>query len=147
MYAMEFIKQTFAEIRHFKPQEFASPDRPDSWTLINPKLVIIVDALREIVDRPFHINSAFRTATHNARVGGEPRSQHMFGRAVDISTSGWGHDDRMKLVIYARKLGIKGIGIYPSFIHLDVRVGPSAAWKKYTSEYEKVPVGQEASYV
>lgn len=44
----------------------------------------ILQPLREHLERPITINSAYRSPRVNASVGGSPRSQHMKGEAADI---------------------------------------------------------------
>lgn len=109
-------------------------------------LMVAVDHLRGVMDVPFPINSGYRTPARNRRVGGAPGSFHVKGLAIDISTKHMTTEQRMKLVINARKMGFRGIGIARTYIHLDMG-NRDAAWV-YTSEGIKgVPVGNEALYV
>jgi uncharacterized protein YcbK (DUF882 family) len=82
-----------------------------------------LEALREICGFPFPVTSAFRCTSHNLRVGGNPHSKHLLGRAIDIGVSG---HDAFQLLKTAINHGWKGIGISQSathgyFIHLDTR--------------------------
>ena len=43
-----------------------------------------LNIIRAILGKPIIINSWYRDEQHNARVGGEPNSQHLSGQAVDI---------------------------------------------------------------
>jgi uncharacterized protein YcbK (DUF882 family) len=45
----------------------------------------ILDPLREAYGRPITINSGYRCAALNTKVGGSKTSQHMMGQAADIS--------------------------------------------------------------
>lgn len=81
------------------------------------------------------INSAYRCKKHNAKVGGRPDSAHTKGLAIDVSILGPnGIPDNYKrgqLIAAAIKCGVKGIGIYASFIHLDWMKragGPLVMW-------------------
>ena len=78
---------------------------------------------RSILD----INSGFRCYHHNIAVGGNPDSQHLFGRAIDHSIRGVSNEE---LADYYRDMffGKYGIGEYPTFVHLDTRTDGPARW-------------------
>ena len=79
--------------------------------------------MREIVGKPFVINSAYRSPEHNQRVGGRKNSMHIQGRAFDIRIAG--HDPKM-LYRAAKKAGFNGIGFHTSFLHVDNRSVPQS---------------------
>lgn len=138
------------ELNHFKKGEkgLYSPDNRETWCYLQPTLMYRLDALRGMIQRPFVINSGYRTRTHNTKVGGESRSQHLYGRAVDVSTAGWSGEDRIKLVVYARRMGFKGIGVGKTYVHLDVRTGNPAAWTYDAhNKFQNIPIGDEPKYV
>lgn len=66
------------------------------------------------------INSAYRTPAKNKSVGGATYSQHMYGIAADIVVKGV---TPKQVAAYAETLlpNKGGIGIYPTFTHIDVR--------------------------
>lgn len=107
---------------HFKVSEFACKDGSDE-VLVCVKLVKLLEQLRLLTNQPVHINSGFRTAAYNAKIGGAKKSQHVLGKAADI-TVGTGHNNvagSVKCAILAAELGFTGIGTYPTFTHVDVR--------------------------
>lgn len=74
---------------------------------------------------PIAINSAFRTIDYNRAVGSTDGSQHPAGRALDIRhpklTPAQLHVEIIHLYT-ARKLPhLGGLGLYPGFVHIDVR--------------------------
>lgn len=75
-----------------------------------------IEKLREFLDFPFIVNSFYRCNEHNKKIGGSPNSKHLTGNAIDVRASGV---KALKLVQNATDYGITGIGVYPSFIHLD----------------------------
>lgn len=77
-----------------------------------------LDEAREMAGIPFHINSAYRTKEHNAKIGGSPNSSHLKGLAVDISAT----DSRTRYTILDALLsvGFNRIGIADTFIHVDL---------------------------
>jgi hypothetical protein len=49
-----------------------------------------LDRVRVILGAPVHISSGYRCPELNTRVGGSPRSAHMFGRAADFTCPAFG---------------------------------------------------------
>lgn len=90
-------------------------------TLVDPLLCEALEALRTI-SGPFVIDSGFRCKEHNEEVGGVVDSQHCLGLAADCrSLSGLNGNGMAR---YAEKINPfynGGIGIYPTFAHLDIR--------------------------
>ncbi len=78
--------------------------------------------MREIMDIPFHVSSAYRCELHDDEIGGS--GVHPTGRAIDIAIRG---TNAYRLVGQAVMRGITGIGIKQKgnkrFIHLD-NLGP-----------------------
>ena len=111
---------------NFKVNEFACPDGSDP-VFISADLVTILQKIRTHFGKPVTINSGFRTASRNKAVGGSTYSQHLYGLAADIVVSGV---SPTVVAAYAESLlpGKGGIGIYDSFVHIDVRETKSR-WK------------------
>lgn len=113
--------------RNFIRSDFACPccDRCE----MSPLLITRLQALRDILKRPLKVNSGFRCVAHNLKVDGRPKSKHLEGLAVDISTAGWLPDEKLRLFGLAEALEFGGFGCYPIFVHLDVREGAKARWR------------------
>lgn len=139
--------ELWQELTHFHPTEknIASPDKPDSYNMMRPKVIFALDALRGLVGKPLRINSGYRTESHNKAVGGAPRSQHLLGNAADVSTTGWTHEQRRDFIIYARRLGFTGIGIGKTFIHVDM-APRTAAWIYVAGGQTTIPLTDEVKY-
>ena len=117
--------------KNFRRSEFSCPcgcgkDRP-----IDPKLIYLLQSLRNKIDRPIYISigGGIRCKAYNRRIGGYPTSAHLFGKAVDIHAKNMGIID---LAVAAKEIGFSRIGLYPYnyFIHIDT-VNPyrgSASW-------------------
>jgi uncharacterized protein YcbK (DUF882 family) len=88
------------------------------------KTLTFLQVLRYRWEEPLEVNSFFRCSVHNEKVGGAPNSYHVKGYAVDIDTSGWTIAKETRFIKLAESVGFKGVGIYDSFIHLDLREGP-----------------------
>jgi len=112
---------------HFASAEFACPHC--GKVKVTPKLIKLLEELRkEIGNRPIVITSGYRCIEHNKAVGGHPKSYHTKGLAADIRASGIAPID---LFFEALKLGFSGVGLYDSFVHVDVRPGrKKALWGK-----------------
>lgn len=111
--------------KNFKAREFACKDGSDTF-FVAPKLVTILQKIRDHFGKPVTINSAYRNDTYNKKVGGEKDSQHLYGKAADIAIKGV---DPKTVAAYAEKLlsNTGGIGIYDTFVHIDVR-SEKARW-------------------
>jgi len=85
---------------------------------ISPVLIQKLEELRAVLGgKSIYITSGYRTPAHNARVGGALKSQHLCGRAADIQVAGVSP----RAVAEAAKRIFNGVGLYRSFVHVDVR--------------------------
>ena len=74
--------------------------------------------LRREIKEPLYINSGYRCQEENKKVGGVLKSYHLFGMAADVSVRNMSIPE---LLLYAEKFKFGGIGIYNTFLHLDIR--------------------------
>lgn len=125
VYAYSKSKQGDVQLsRNFKVKEFSCKDGSDV-VFISPKLVLILQSIRDYFGKPVTINSGYRTAAYNKKIDGAAYSQHMYGTAADIRIDGIKPED---VAAIARKfLGNNkgGVGIYSTFTHVDIRETPS----------------------
>ena len=114
----------------FKVREFRCRDGSDA-IMIDQTLVVLLQAIREHFGKAVVITSGYRTATHNAAVGGAKSSQHLLGRAADIQVQGVSVED---VAAYAESLmpDWGGVGRYPvkagrtkGWVHVDTRPNKS----------------------
>ena len=113
-------------ITHFKVQEFACKHCKDIKIDIN--LLVKLEELRKAVgNKPLIIRSGYRCPTHNRNVGGASKSQHIYGKAVDISHHNIG---RALLERHADKIFANGgVGMGGNnIVHVDTRNG-KARWR------------------
>ena len=103
---------------YFKPKEIAC--RGTGELVVDVKALDILLRARLLADKPFKINSAYRSRLHNARVGGAPKSAHRSGIAFDIALAG---HDRKKLLRFCQEAGFGSFGLYKTFLHVDTRRG------------------------
>ncbi len=92
-----------------------------------------LQAIRDRFNAPIKINSAYRCISHNRAVGGSKSSQHILGKACDITIAGFSPDevaDGIEVMLSDESLfpfHIGGIGRYNSFTHIDIRPN-TARW-------------------
>jgi hypothetical protein len=107
---------------------------------IDPALIEIVEKVAKIFGRPLVIISGHRDSAYNKLKKGAKESQHILGKAVDISSGGLSDNDRLRLVEIASRAGIRGIGVYNGgSLHFDNRTGGRAGWGS-SYKYPSVPV-------
>lgn len=111
---------------NFAVKEFHCKDGSDP-IFIDDELVTLLQKIRDHFGKPVHINSAYRTAAHNAKQKKASKySQHLYGKAADIWIEGVSVDT---LAAYAETLlpNEGGIGRYytDKFVHVDVREAKS----------------------
>ena len=109
---------------HFKVREFACSDGSDV-VFVAPSLVDILEAIRVHFGRPVTVTSGYRTVSYNASIkNSSKKSQHCNGLAADIQVEG---HTPVEVYNYACSLlgDHGGVGIYNTFVHVDVRASKS----------------------
>lgn len=117
----------------FKVRELRCRDGTDT-VMVDETLTVVLQCIREHFGKPVAITSGYRTAAHNAAVGGAKSSQHLLGRAADIRVQGMSVED---VAAYAESLmpDWGGVGRYPvkagratGWVHVDTRAD-KARWR------------------
>ena len=120
----------------FKVRELRCKDGSDT-VMVDDALMLLLQCIREHFGKAVTITSGYRTAAHNAAVGGAKSSQHLLGRAADFYVEGV---PVATVAAYAETLlpGRGGIGRYPKdakhptrktgWVHIDTRTNKSR-WK------------------
>lgn len=117
----------------FKVRELRCKDESDT-VMVDETLTVVLQCIREHFGKPVTITSGYRTAAHNAAVGGAKSSQHLLGRAADIRVQGVSVED---VAAYAESLmpDWGGVGRYPvkagratGWVHVDTRAD-KARWR------------------
>ena len=90
------------------------------------KLAEQLQILRDYLGEGIHINSGYRTPAYNKKVGGKTASQHLQAKAADITVKSKSPKQLAAIIeklISSGDLKCGGMGIYPGFVHIDIRKG------------------------
>lgn len=110
--------------RYFRHDEFDSPDKPGSGSLMDDGFLEMPDHARHYAGVPFRISSGggYRTKEYNTELmkrnsKASPKSSHMKGLAADILTPN--SAVRCAVLQGLIRAGFNRIGIANGFIHVD----------------------------
>jgi len=111
----------FQLTKDFNLREFECTHPKHHHVMIDSELVEKLQQLRDRLGSPIIINSGYRCSERNKQVGGAKNSYHMKGMAVDISLN---NQELLPdtIVALALKVGFRGIIVYDTFLHLDIRL-------------------------
>lgn len=117
---------------NFRAREFDCPGSGCcSTTPIDERLVTYLQQIRTHFGKPINI-LAYRCPTHNAKTpNASPNSRHCKGMAADFHIDGI---PCKEVAAYAESIGIKGVGLYDTFVHIDTRESKSF-WYSHAQEY------------
>lgn len=119
--------------KNFNKREFNSKDgkrMPVDVFLNIQVLAHQLQVIRDTINSPLNINSAYRSPEHNRRIGGVPNSQHLLGNAADITSRDFTPTQLYSIIeglIEQGKILEGGLGLYNGFVHYDIR-GHKARW-------------------
>ena len=90
------------------------------------KLAQQLQFLRDYTGRPITINSAYRSPEHNAKIGGVKTSQHLLGKAADVTIESLKPAEVYRIIEDLIDMGEilqGGLGLYEEkgFVHYDIR--------------------------
>lgn len=109
------VHENMRVARNFLLSEFACKDGSKT-IIVDFELLELLQRLRDVVGRVI-ITSAYRTEAYNKKVGGIATSFHLSGKAADIQVPGL---TPYEVAIIADRIGFLGVGVYPTFTHVDV---------------------------
>ena len=115
--------------KNFVLNEFACKDGSKTIT-IDYELIDKLQQLRDKVNKPISITSGYRSVAYNKKCGGIATSNHLLGKAADIKIT---RMTPLEVARLADAFGFKGIGVYPTFTHVDVQGstnGKKIYWKQ-----------------
>ena len=122
--------------KNFNLKEFECKDGtvvPKEYMSNVEELARNLQILRDHIQKPITIISGYRSLEYNTKIKGAKRSQHMVAKAADIIVPGMTSLEVRDIIlelIREGKMEKGGVGIYPTFVHYDVR-GYNARWGSY----------------
>jgi uncharacterized protein YcbK (DUF882 family) len=132
---------------HFAIREFDCHDGveyPESWIEERLKpLCVVLERVRLELGNPIGIVSGYRSPEHNQAIGGVSASQHMQGRAADIVVNNHSPEKVYGCILRLFRAGaieIGGLGVYNSWVHIDVRPRPDSG---HLAQWTGVTFGSE----
>jgi uncharacterized protein YcbK (DUF882 family) len=137
---MRFSAVSTRFTKHFAVAELACKDGtpvPEKYYKNAKAICERAEKLRALVG-PLTVTSGYRTATHNKRVGGEPKSYHLTASALDLKSYTKTAEELTALykeLIASGEVPDGGLGTYPreggGWIHIDLGPGgPRRKWKR-----------------
>jgi hypothetical protein len=125
----------------FSPREIACKGTGE--LLVDDQALDKLQALRAALGKPLILTSAYRSRSHNTRVGGAKNSRHMQGDAFDVMMT---NHDPHEFEAAARAAGFTGFGYYPKsgFMHIDTGAARSwgAPWPRTVTAWPVEPPRQ-----
>ena len=105
----------FSALELEKAARFLADRRTGAVFPIDPRLLDLVYRIQRHFDAPF-----VRVVSGYREPHGRSKSNHGYGRAMDIVVPGVADED---VASFARQMGFVGVGIYPTsgFVHVDTR--------------------------
>lgn len=119
--------------KNFSKEEFDCNDGSEMPINIYHNMVKVANqlqVLRDLINKPIQINSAWRSEEYNLSIGGVKDSQHIMGRAADIAIKGMPSLEVFNTIERLIEQGDMlqgGLGLYDSFVHYDIR-STKARW-------------------
>jgi uncharacterized protein YcbK (DUF882 family) len=113
--------------KNFKLKEFECNDGSKMPLEVYENVIKLANQLqflRDYTGRPITINSAYRSPEHNAKVGGSKTSQHLLGKAADITIQSLKPAEVFMIIEELIDMGHMlqgGLGLYDTFVHYDIR--------------------------
>ena len=115
--------------KNFNISEFNSKDgskMPSDVFLNMIKLANQLQILRDYTGRAITVNSGYRSPKHNAKIGGSLSSQHLLGKAADITIKDLKPAEVFMIINELIDMGLMlqgGLGLYEKkgFVHYDIR--------------------------
>ena len=101
--------------KNFSTQEFQCPCC--GVASVDPRLVNLLQKVRDEFGKPISITSGYRCAAHNKAVKGSATSSHLYGFAVDVACASSAY--RFDLLRIIPQYFVR-FGVGADFIHLDV---------------------------
>ena len=130
---MKYLKNSNTKLStHFNSNEFDCKCDDCKETIVDPALIVHLEAMRAILGTSITITNGYRCANYQQqlRIRGfetsKGPSSHEAGIAADVTN---GISLGIELAEAADRAGFKNVGIGKSFVHVDLRPNGPRRWK------------------
>ena len=86
----------------------------------------MMQEIRDLLGRPIKITSGYRSPDLNRAVGGNPRSQHMQGEAIDFVCPDFGSPDYIARFLKSKDIPIDQCLVELSWVHISFKMRKEA---------------------
>ena len=105
--------------KNFRACEFDCKCSRCTETKVDEQLVAYLQQIRDHFGKAVRITGPYRCPEHNAETPNASKtSRHMKGMAADIKVE---DTPPAEVAKYAERIGVLGIGLYDTFVHIDTR--------------------------
>jgi zinc D-Ala-D-Ala carboxypeptidase len=94
------------------------------------RLTVLLEAVRSLVGKPIRISSGYRCEVLNAKVKGQPNSQHTKGAAADFEVSGMSPSEVMAKIYESGLMYDQLILEFNEWVHISIPNNPFTACRK-----------------
>lgn len=125
---------------HFSLEEMTASDiavrhsinnNPSGDIVVNlRRLAEFLEKVRLLLNKPIHINSAYRSPEVNNLLGSKPTSQHCYGCAADIKVGGLTPDQVVKAVVKSDLKYDQVIREFDSWVHISIPINETVKPRK-----------------
>ncbi|NDB58301.1 peptidase M15 [bacterium] len=115
---------------HFSLEELTYSDlavrhgidnNPNGDIVVNlTRLAKLLERVRLLLNKPIHINSAYRSPEVNNLLGSKPTSQHCVGCAADIKVGSMTPDQVVKAIVHSDIPYDQVIREFDSWVHISI---------------------------
>lgn len=96
-------------------------NNPNGDIVVNlTRLAKLLERVRLLLNKPIHINSAYRSPEVNNLLGSKPTSQHCLGCAADIKVGNMTPDQVVKAIVHSDIPYDQIIREFDSWVHISI---------------------------
>ena len=136
---MDIRKDNMKLTTNFSKHEFDCSDgseMPDNILANIRVLASYFQVIRDTIGVRIDVNSSYRSMQFNRSIGSKDTSQHVTGKAADLSVNSITPEHLYDVIEYLIEWDFipeGGLGLYDTFVHYDIR-GYKARWDNRKTE-------------
>lgn len=130
---------TYQITDNFTLKELLTNNPVNSYTKLHKTLILRLQKIRDKLESPIIILSTYRDFYYNKRVLGSSKSEHINGNAIDFKVQNLDEAKKTLLDDYENGLLNGGLGLYDTFIHIDV--GKKRFWDSQKKKFDDIEDG------